>query len=46
MRANLDISVDSFFVLNEIHQHNLAGSFYKTDLISHNMYKWQAMKQG
>ena len=23
----------------EIHQYSLAGSFYKTDLISHNMYK-------
>ena len=38
-------AVDSCFALIKIHQHNLAGSCFKTDLISHNMYKWQAMKQ-
>ena len=27
--------MDSFFALIKIYQYNLAGSFYKTDLISH-----------
>ena len=28
-------AVDNRFALIKIHQHNLAGSFYTTDLISH-----------
>ena len=34
-RLEINRVVDSCFALIKIHQHNLAGSFYKTDLISH-----------
>ena len=39
-------AVDSCFAPIKTQQYNLAGSCYKTDLINHNMYKWEAMKQG